>query len=54
MNEIIYMNGYGSYVWSAYGFTIFSLIFLFYFYYQTLVRKERKLKDLQDKHEQKS
>ena len=29
INEIINMNGYGSYVWSAFGFTILSFSILY-------------------------
>ena len=29
INEIIYMNGYGFYVWSAFSFTLLSFIALY-------------------------
>ncbi len=29
INEILFMNGYGLYVWSAFTFTIFSFISLY-------------------------
>ncbi len=29
INELIYMNGYGSYVWTAFAFTLISLISLY-------------------------
>jgi len=30
INEIILMNGYGSYVWSAFSFTLISFAFLYF------------------------
>ncbi len=29
INEILLMNGYGLYVWSAFGFTLFSFLSLY-------------------------
>ena len=29
MNEFLYMNGYGSYVWSSFAFTFFSFSVLY-------------------------
>ena len=29
INDLIYMNGYGFYVWSAFSFTLISFIFLY-------------------------
>ena len=29
INELLHMNGYGLYVWSAFAFTFFSFIILF-------------------------
>ena len=30
INEIVSMNGYGSYVWSAFSFTLLSFTFLYF------------------------
>ena len=51
MSEIFYMDGYGVYVWSAYSFTFISLLILFPYYYSSLLKKEKELKDLQKHHE---
>lgn len=51
MSEIFYMDGYGVYVWSAYSFTFISLLILFHYYYSSLLKKEKELKDLQKPHE---
>ena len=40
INEILYMNGYGLYVWSAFIFTLVSFAFL-YFVVQTHYVKEK-------------
>ena len=40
INEIIYMNGYGLYVWSAFAFTFLSFASL-YFIVKTQHTKER-------------
>ena len=29
INELIYMNGYGSYVWTAFAFTLISFVSLY-------------------------
>ena len=29
INELLFMNGYGLYVWSAFAFTLFSFLVLF-------------------------
>ena len=29
INELLFMNGYGLYVWSAFSFTLFSFLVLF-------------------------
>jgi heme exporter protein D len=29
INELLLMNGYGAYVWSAFAFTIFSFVILY-------------------------
>ena len=41
INEIISMNGYGSYVWSAFAFTLISFAAL-YFVTKLQLSKERK------------
>ena len=41
MNEIILMNGYGTYVWSAFSFTLISFIAL-YFVTKLQFLKEQK------------
>ena len=41
INEIISMNGYGSYVWSAFSFTLMSFITL-YFVTRAQLSKEQK------------
>ncbi|MDA9980545.1 heme exporter protein CcmD [Pelagibacterales bacterium] len=51
MSEIFYMDGYGVYVWSAYSFTFISLLILFHYYYSSLLKKEKELRDLQKHHE---
>ena len=41
INEIISMNGYGAYVWSAFSFTLFSFAAL-YFVTKLQLLKEQK------------
>ena len=41
INEIISMNGYGSYVWSAFFFTLISFVIL-YFVTKLQLSKEQK------------
>ena len=41
INEIISMNGYGAYVWSAFSFTLISFTTL-YFVTELQLSKERK------------
>ena len=41
INEIILMNGYGSYVWSAFSFTLISFATL-YFVTKSQLSKEQK------------
>lgn len=41
MNELFAMHGYGGYVWSAYGATIFILLFIVI---RTTIRQYRLLK----------
>jgi heme exporter protein D len=41
INEIILMNGYGAYVWSAFSFTLISFVTL-YFVIKLQLSKEQK------------
>ena len=41
INELIYMNGYGSYVWTAFAFTLISFVSL-YVVVKVQYIKERK------------
>ena len=41
INEIILMNGYGAYVWSAFSFTLISFVTL-YFVTKSQLSKEQK------------
>ena len=42
INEIILMNGYGLYVWSAFTFTLISFAFLFLLTKIELLKEKRK------------
>ena len=42
MFEIIYMNGYGGYVWSSFVFTIFCFITLYKITNNQLVKEQKK------------
>ena len=42
MNEILYMNGYGFYVWSSFAFTIVSFSCLYLIVKFKLVQEQRK------------
>ena len=42
MNEIILMNGYGLYVWSAFSFTLISFASLFLVTKLQLLKEKRK------------
>ena len=42
INEIIFMNGYGLYVWSAFIFTILSFNFLYLITSNQLKKEKRK------------
>ena len=42
INEILYMNGYGLYVWSAFIFTIFSFTSLYILTKVQYVREKNK------------
>jgi len=45
INEIISMNGYGIYVWSAFAFTLFSFIALYTVIKVQLVKEQIKFND---------
>ena len=45
INEIILMNGYGAYVWSAFIFTLLSFTVLFLTIKAQLVKEEKKFKN---------
>ena len=42
INEIISMNGYGAYVWSAFSFTLISFTVTLYFVTKLQLSKEQK------------
>ena len=42
INEIILMNGYGLYVWSAFCFTLTSFVILYYVIKSQLVKEQLK------------
>ena len=42
INEIIYMNGYGIYVWSAFSFTMLSFLTLYIIIKIQMVKEELK------------
>jgi len=42
INEIILMNGYGPYVWSAFSFTLISFVALYYTIKAQLVKEQTK------------
>ena len=42
INEIILMNGYGLYVWSAFSFTLLSFVSLFLVIKLQLLKEKRK------------
>ena len=42
INEILFMNGYGLYVWSAFAFTFFSFGFLYVVIKVQYVREKNK------------
>ena len=44
INEIISMNGYGLYVWSAFSFTLISFAVLYTVIKIQLVKEQRKIK----------
>ena len=44
INEIISMNGYGAFVWSAFGFTLVSFSVLYAIIKIHLVKEEKRFK----------
>ena len=44
INDFIYMNGYGTYVWSAFSFTLISFLVLYSIIKIQLVKEELKFK----------
>ena len=44
INEIILINGYGLYVWSAFCFTLTSFVILYYVIKSQLVKEQLKFK----------
>ena len=42
INEILYMNGYGLYVWSAFSFTLLSFMTLYLIINNQYVREKNK------------
>ena len=42
INEIILMNGYGVYVWSAFSFTLFSFVILYFVTTLQLSKEQKK------------
>ena len=42
INEIFFMNGYGLYVWSAFAFTLFSLLIFLMKYNTELIKIKNK------------
>ena len=45
INEVIFMKGYGLYVWSAFSFTLISFAFLYTFVKINLVKEQNKFTD---------
>ena len=42
MNEILFMNGYGLYVWSSFAFTLLSFISLYVFTKVQYIKEKNK------------
>ena len=42
INELIYMNGYGSYVWTAFAFTLISFISLYVVVKVQYIKEKKK------------
>ena len=43
INELIYMNGYGSYVWTAFAFTLISFVSLYVVVKVQYIKEKNKL-----------
>ena len=44
INEVLYMNGYGLYVWSSFAFTLFCFCFLYLVIKLQLVKEQKKFR----------
>ena len=42
INELIYMNGYGSYVWTAFAFTLISFVSLYVVVKVQFIKEKKK------------
>ena len=42
INELIYMNGYGSYVWTAFSFTLISFVSLYVVVKVQYIKEKKK------------
>ena len=42
INELIYMNGYGSYVWTAFAFTLISFVSLYVVVKVKYIKEKKK------------
>ena len=42
INELIYMNGYGSYVWTAFAFTLISFVSLYVVVKVQYIKEKKK------------
>ena len=42
INELIYMNGYGSYVWTAFAFTLISFVTLYIVIKVQYIKEKKK------------
>ena len=42
INEILFMNGYGVYVWSAFAFTLLSFVCLYFIIKIQYIKEKRK------------
>ena len=45
INELIYMNGYGSYVWTAFAFTLVSFLSLYFIISLQLKKEQKRFKE---------
>jgi heme exporter protein D len=42
INEILFMNGYGAYVWAAFAFTLLSFVSLYFIIKIQYIKEKRK------------